>query len=417
MEFFDELKWRGLVKDVVDEEGLREKLKQPITCYCGFDPTGPTLHVGHLQQILLLRRYQKQGHHVIALCGGATGMIGDPRPTTERQLQSLDTIAYNVESIKKQLQSFLTFDGDNPATMENNYKWLGNMNLLMFLRDYGKYFNINYMLNKDIVASRLDSGISFTEFTYTILQAADFLHLFEEYNCILQIGGSDQWGNLTSGCELIRKVKGDVKVFGCTSPLITRSDGSKFGKSEGGKSVWLDPERTSAYEFYQFWLNTPDSDVIDYLKRLSFRTPEEIMELAKQQEEAPHLRAAQKALAEELTELVHGKDGLANALKITETLFGGDLRSLSAKELKEGLFDAPKVEVEEGLTLTDVLVTSGIAKSKREARELINGNSIALNGEKVKDTELPINKEVAIENELVVIKKGKKSYTVVTFKD
>ncbi len=417
MEFFDELKWRGLVKDVVDEEGLREKLKQPITCYCGFDPTGPTLHVGHLQQILLLRRYQKQGHHVIALCGGATGMIGDPRPTTERQLQSLDTIAYNVESIKKQLQSFLTFDGDNPATMENNYKWLGNMNLLMFLRDYGKYFNINYMLNKDIVASRLDSGISFTEFTYTILQAADFLHLFEEYNCILQIGGSDQWGNLTSGCELIRKVKGDVKVFGCTSPLITRSDGSKFGKSEGGKSVWLDPERTSAYEFYQFWLNTPDSDVIDYLKRLSFRSPEEIMELAKQQEEAPHLRAAQKALAEELTELVHGKDGLANALKITETLFGGDLRSLSAKELKEGLFDAPKVEVEEGLTLTDVLVTSGIAKSKREARELINGNSIALNGEKVRDTELPINKEVAIENELVVIKKGKKSYTVVTFKD
>ena len=417
MEFFDELKWRGLVKDVVDEEGLREKLKQPITCYCGFDPTGPTLHVGHLQQILLLRRYQKQGHHVIALCGGATGMIGDPRPTTERQLPSLDTIAYNVESIKKQLQSFLTFDGDNPATMENNYKWLGNMNLLMFLRDYGKYFNINYMLNKDIVASRLDSGISFTEFTYTILQAADFLHLFEEYNCILQIGGSDQWGNLTSGCELIRKVKGDVKVFGCTSPLITRSDGSKFGKSEGGKSVWLDPERTSAYEFYQFWLNTPDSDVIDYLKRLSFRSPEEIMELAKQQEEAPHLRAAQKALAEELTELVHGKDGLANALKITETLFGGDLRSLSAKELKEGLFDAPKVEVEEGLTLTDVLVTSGIAKSKREARELINGNSIALNGEKVRDTELPINKEVAIENELVVIKKGKKSYTVVTFKD
>ncbi len=417
MEFFDELKWRGLVKDVVDEEGLREKLKQPLTCYCGFDPTGPALHVGHLQQILLLRRYQKQGHHVIALCGGATGMIGDPRPTTERQLQSLDTIAYNVECIRKQLEHFLSFEGENPATMENNYKWLGNMNLLMFLRDYGKYFNINYMLNKDIVASRLDSGISFTEFTYTILQAADFLHLFEEYNCILQIGGSDQWGNLTSGCELIRKVKGDVKVFGCTSPLITRSDGSKFGKSEGGKSVWLDPERTSAYEFYQFWLNTPDSDVIDYLKRLSMRTPEEIMDLAKQQEEAPHLRAAQKALAEELTEIVHGREGLEKALKITETLFGGDLRSLSAKELKEGLYDAPKSEVEEGLTLTDVLVNSGIAKSKREARELINGNSIALNGEKVKDTELVINKDLAIENELVVIKKGKKNYTVVTFKD
>ncbi len=417
MDFFDELKWRGLVKDVVDEPELREKLKGKITCYCGFDPTGPTLHVGHLQQILLLRRYQQQGHRVIALCGGATAMIGDPRPTTERQLQSLEVIAANAESIKGQLASFLNFDGENPAVMENNINWLGKLDLLGFLRDYGKHFNINYMLSKDIIASRLDSGISFTEFTYTILQAADFLHLFENYDCILQIGGSDQWGNLTSGCELIRKVKEGAKAFGCTSPLITRSDGSKFGKSEGGKSVWLDPEKTSAYEFYQFWFNAADTDVINYLKRLSFKTPEEIEELERKQQEAPHLREAQIALAEELTELVHGKEGLKKAKKITETLFGGDIRELSVEEIEEGLYDAPTAIVDENITLTDCLVAGNIAKSKREARDLINGNSISVNGEKVKDTEFVINREMAIGNRLVVIKKGKKNYNVIRFED
>ncbi len=415
MEFFEELKWRGLVKDVVDEPELRERLKKPITCYCGFDPTGPTLHVGHLQQILLLRRYQKAGHHVIALCGGATAMIGDPRPTTERQLQSLDVIAANAESIKKQLASFLDFEGANPARMVNNYDWLGDMNLLSFLRDYGKYFNINYMLSKDIVASRLESGISFTEFTYTILQAADFLHLFENFDCILQIGGSDQWGNLTSGCELIRKVKDGAKVFGCTSPLITRSDGSKFGKSESGKSVWLDPEKTSAYEFYQFWFNQADADVIDYLKRLSFRTPEEIMALEQEQKEAPHLRKAQIALAEELTVLVHGEEGLEKAKKITATLFGGDIRSLSAEEIKEGLYDAEKAVIVENSSLTDALVSAGIAKSKREARELISGNSISVNGEKVTDSEFVLNRAMAIDSEMVVIRKGKKNWHVLTF--
>lgn len=417
MEFFDELKWRGLVKDVTDEAALREKLKAPLTCYCGFDPTGPTLHVGHLQQILLLRRYQKNGHHPIAVCGGATAMIGDPRPTTERALQSLETIAFNAECIKKQLSSFLDFTGDNPARMVNNHDWLGSMNLLEFLRDYGKHFNINYMINKDIVASRLDSGISFTEFTYTILQAADFLHLYRTYNCVLQIGGSDQWGNLTSGCELIRKTEENAKVFGVTSPLITRSDGSKFGKSEGGKSVWLDPEKTSAYEFYQFWFNTADKDIIDYLKRLSFRTPEEIMELEKEQKEAPHLRKAQKALAEELTELVHGKEGLASAEKITATLFGGDIKSLSVKELLEGLYDAPKTKIESGINLTDCLVTAHIASSKREARELIKNNSISINGEKVNDSEYILTEDNAIDQKIYVIRKGKKNYHVVTFTD
>ena len=415
MKFFDELKWRGLVKDVTDEEGLKERLERPLTCYCGFDPTGDSLHVGHLQQILLLRRYQLNGHRPIALCGGATAMIGDPRPTSERALQSLETIAENAESIKEQLAKFLDFSATDGAIMVNNHDWLSKIGILDFLRDYGKYFNVNYMINKDIVSSRLETGISFTEFTYTILQAADFLHLYDNYDCVLQIGGSDQWGNLTSGCELIRKVKTEAKAYGVTSPLITRSDGSKFGKSEGGKSVWLNPKRTNSYEFYQFWLNTPDSDVIDYLKRLSFKTPEEINELEQKQLEAPHLRIAQKALAQEMTLLVHNEEGLMTALKITETLFGGNINELSANELKEGLYDAPKTEITSGNDLTDVLILAGIAKSKREARELINNNSIMINGVKVNDPTMIINKADAIDQELTVIKKGKKYYYVVTF--
>lgn len=415
MKFFDELKWRGLVKDVTDEEGLKERLERPLTCYCGFDPTGDSLHVGHLQQILLLRRYQLNGHRPIALCGGATAMIGDPRPTSERALQSLETIAENAESIKEQLAKFLDFSATDGAIMVNNHDWLSKIGILDFLRDYGKYFNVNYMINKDIVSSRLETGISFTEFTYTILQAADFLHLYDNYDCVLQIGGSDQWGNLTSGCELIRKVKTEAKAYGVTSPLITRSDGSKFGKSEGGKSVWLNPKRTNSYEFYQFWLNTPDSDVIDYLKRLSFKTPEEINELEQKQLEAPHLRIAQKALAQEMTLLVHNEEGLMTALKITETLFGGNINELSANELKEGLYDAPKTEITSGNDLTDVLILAGIAKSKREARELINNNSIMINGIKVNDPAMIINKADAIDQELTVIKKGKKYYYVVTF--
>ncbi len=415
MKFFDELKWRGLVKDVTDEEGLKERLERPLTCYCGFDPTGDSLHVGHLQQILLLRRYQLNGHRPIALCGGATAMIGDPRPTSERALQSLETIAENAESIKEQLAKFLDFSATDGAIMVNNHDWLSKIGILDFLRDYGKYFNVNYMINKDIVSSRLETGISFTEFTYTILQAADFLHLYDNYDCVLQIGGSDQWGNLTSGCELIRKVKTEAKAYGVTSPLITRSDGSKFGKSEGGKSVWLNPKRTNSYEFYQFWLNTPDSDVIDYLKRLSFKTPEEINELEQKQLEAPHLRIAQKALAQEMTLLVHNEEGLMTALKITETLFGGNINELSANELKEGLYDAPKTEITSGNDLTDVLILAGIAKSKREARELINNNSIMINGVKVNDPTMIINKADAIDQELTVIKKGKKYYYVVIF--
>ena len=415
MNFVEELQWRGLVKDCTDKEGLGEQLKNPTTIYCGFDPTADSLHVGHLQQILLLRRYQLQGHQPIALCGGFTGMIGDPRPTTERKLLTHEEVLHNAECIREQLAKFLSFEGSNAAIMENNNNWLGEMNLLTFLRDYGKLFNISYMLQKDTIKKRLDSGISYTEFSYTILQSIDWYNLFKKYNCQIQIGGSDQWGNLTSGMELIRKMEGDnAKVFGITSPLITKSDGSKFGKSEG-KNIWLDPARTNAYEFYQFWLNTPDADIVDYLKRLSFHTPEEIMGYEESLKNAPEKREGQKALAAELTELVHGKDGLEKALRITETFFKGDIMTLSPEEMKEGLADAKKAAVEDGVTLIDALVTAEVCKSKSEARNLIKQGSASVNDNKVTDIQTILHQSEAINQEFSILKKGKKNYLVLTF--
>lgn len=415
MEFIEELKWRGLVKDVTDLDGLVETLKSPTTVYCGFDPTADSLHVGHLQQIILLRRYQNAGHTPIALCGGFTGMIGDPRPTTERKLLTHEEVLHNAECIRHQLAMFLKFDGDNAAIMENNNNWLGEMSLLDYLRDYGKLFNIAYMLQKDTIKKRLDSGLSYTEFSYTILQAMDFLTLYQKYGCRIQIGGSDQWGNLTSGMELIRKVEGDqAKVWGVTSPLITKSDGSKFGKSEG-KNVWLDPQRTNAYEFYQFWLNTPDSDIVDYLKRLSLRSPEEIMALEEKVKTEPQLREAQKALAEELTVLVHGEDGLAKAQRITETFFHGDIMKLSPEEIKEGLSDAVRTQIEDGTTLIDALVASSICKSKGDARRLIQQGSVSVNGEKMTAIDTVLTQADAINQEFTIIRKGKKNWYLLTF--
>lgn len=415
MEFIEELKWRGLVKDVTDLDGLVETLKSPTTVYCGFDPTADSLHVGHLQQIILLRRYQNAGHTPIALCGGFTGMIGDPRPTTERKLLTHEEVLHNAECIRHQLAMFLKFDGDNSAIMENNNNWLGEMSLLDYLRDYGKLFNIAYMLQKDTIKKRLDSGLSYTEFSYTILQAMDFLTLYQKYGCRIQIGGSDQWGNLTSGMELIRKVEGDqAKVWGVTSPLITKSDGSKFGKSEG-KNVWLDPQRTNAYEFYQFWLNTPDSDIVDYLKRLSLRSPEEIMALEEKVKTEPQLREAQKALAEELTVLVHGEDGLAKAQRITETFFHGDIMKLSPEEIKEGLSDAVRTQIEDGTTLIDALVASSICKSKGDARRLIQQGSVSVNGEKMTAIDTVLTQADAINQEFTIIRKGKKNWYLLTF--
>ena len=395
MEFFDELKWRGLVKDVTDEMAFIERLKSPLTLYCGFDPTADSLHIGHIQQLLLLKRYQLKGHTPIALLGGATGMIGDPRPTTERRLLTLEEIQDNGKKIRVQLDKFLDNSGSNALISLNNYDWLSQLDLLSFLRDYGKYFNINTMLNKETISSRLDSGISFTEFTYTILQAIDFYYLYKTYNCELQIGGSDQWGNLTSGTELIRKLVENSKVFGVTSPLITNSDGSKFGKSEGN-NVWMDPEKTSPYHFYQYWMNVSDADVIDFMKRLSFKTPVEISDYIVKVQSQAHLREAQKALAEELTVLVHGEEGLASALKITSVFFNNQWDELNEIELGLALSDAPRINLSEARLLIDVLVAGKVCVSKREARELMQNGSISINGDKVVDLDFVLSSERAL---------------------
>lgn len=412
MDFLDELTWRGLIKDVTDLEGLKERIKRPMTVYCGFDPTADSLHIGHLQQLLLLKRYQQQGHHPIALIGGATGMIGDPRPTTERSLQTLDEINQNIVGISGQIRSILC-NTDLPVTIVNNYDWLSKIDILTFLRDFGKHFNVNYMIAKDIVSSRLATGISFTEFTYTILQAADWLHLYQNHQCEMQIGGSDQWGNLTSGSELIRKVVGNhAKVFGVTSPLITNSDGSKFGKSEG-KNIWLDPQKTDAYQFYQYWINVSDSDIIDFMKRLSFKSVDEIMSLSSSMENQAHLRLPQKALAEELTDLVFGKEGLMSALKITDVLFSGQFDQLSLSELEVALAEASRGDISQDTLLIDCMVLIGAAKSKREARDLITGGSVLVNGKKMTDLDFIVKKENALHKSLTVIRKGKKYYFVI----
>lgn len=306
MNILEELAWRGIIYQQTDEEGLKELLsKEKITLYCGVDPTADSLHIGHLLPYLTLRRFQIAGHRPIILVGGATGMIGDPSgKREERKLQSIETVKKNADAIKKQLEKIFEFDGENGAIMVNNYDWTSSMNVITFLRDYGKHIGVNYMLAKDTIASRLETGISYTEFSYTLLQAMDFYHLYKNYNCRMQIGGSDQWGNITTGLELIRKMEPEgAKVFGLTIPLVTKADGTKFGKTESG-AVWLDPEKTTPYEFYQFWINTADADVIKYLKYFTFLSKEEIEELEVSVKEEPHLRKAQKALAEEMTRIV-----------------------------------------------------------------------------------------------------------------
>lgn len=412
MDFLDELKWRGLVKDVTNFENLKKRLETPVVLYCGFDPTADSLHVGHLQQLVLLKRYQMQGHHPIALVGGATGMIGDPRPTTERSMLTEEDLQKNVKGIGNQIESVLSSD-NNPVKILNNRDWLGEMTTLDFLRDYGKYFSVSNMLAKDTIAKRLSTGISFTEFTYTILQSIDFLHLYNEHNVELQIGGSDQWGNLVSGTDLIRKIEGsEVEVYGITSHLIMKADGTKFGKSEG-QNIWLDPERTDAYTFYQFFINTSDEDVMDFMRRLSFKSYEEIMEIEASFKNEPHLRLAQKELAKELTELVHGKEGLDSAMRMTEALFSGNVQNLSVSELKQAFAGNVVIEVNEDKNIVEMLVDTKIISSKREARELIQGGAIRVNGEVVKDLEFMITKDNAIGKEITVIRRGKKTYHLI----
>jgi tyrosyl-tRNA synthetase len=421
MNLLHELEWRGLINQVTDHEGLEKLLsEEKISLYCGFDPTADSLHIGHLLPILTLRRFQQAGHFPIALVGGATGLIGDPSGRkSERSLNEKEIVQQWSEKIKEQLSRFLDFDtAENPAKIANNYDWTRSLDVISFLRDVGKNFGLNYMLAKESVQSRIETGISFTEFSYMILQSFDFLKLYQNENCRLQIGGSDQWGNITAGLELIRKTEEEAKAFGLTLPLVTKADGTKFGKTESG-AVWLDKEKTSPYEFYQFWINTDDRDVIKYLKYFTFLTKEEIEQLEKELQEAPEKRTAQKALAEEVTKLVHGEEALRQAIKISEALFSGSISELTADEIRQGFHDVPSFEYTgeaEEVSLLELLVTSGIVSSKRQAREDLTNGAIYVNGERVQDVNKVLTKEDRVEGQFTVIRRGKKKYHLIQYK-
>ncbi|MCG5691491.1 tyrosine--tRNA ligase [Staphylococcus aureus] len=413
----EDLKWRGLIYQQTDEQGIEDLLnKEQVTLYCGADPTADSLHIGHLLPFLTLRRFQEHGHRPIVLIGGGTGMIGDPSgKSEERVLQTEEQVDKNIEGISKQMHNIFEFGTDHGAVLVNNRDWLGQISLISFLRDYGKHVGVNYMLGKDSIQSRLEHGISYTEFTYTILQAIDFGHLNRELNCKIQVGGSDQWGNITSGIELMRRMYGQTDAYGLTIPLVTKSDGKKFGKSESG-AVWLDAEKKSPYEFYQFWINQSDEDVIKFLKYFTFLGKEEIDRLEQSKNEAPHLREAQKTLAEEVTKFIHGEDALNDAIRISQALFSGDLKSLSAKELKDGFKDVPQVTLSNDTTnIVEVLIETGISPSKRQAREDVNNGAIYINGERQQDVNYALAPEDKIDGEFTIIRRGKKKYFMVNY--
>lgn len=414
----EDLKWRGLIYQQTDESGIENVLnKEQVTLYCGADPTADSLHIGHLLPFLTLRRFQEHGHRPLVLIGGGTRMIGDPSgKSEERVLQTEEQVELNVQGISEQMHKIFEFGTDKGAKLVNNKDWLSQISLIDFLRDYGKHVGVNYMLGKDSIQSRLEYGISFTEFTYTILQAIDFGHLNNTYNCKVQVGGSDQWGNITSGIELMRRMYGQTEAYGLTIPLVVKSDGKKFGKSEGG-AVWLDATKTSPYEFYQFWINTTDDDVIKFLKYFTFLEKEEIEALEKSLNEAPHLREAQKALAENVTRFIHGQAALDDAIRISKALFAGDLQSLSASELKAGFKDVPQVELsKENTNIVEAIVETGISSSKRQAREDVNNGAIYINGIRQQDVNYELNDDDIIENEFTIIRRGKKKYFMVNYK-
>ncbi|MGD6943134.1 tyrosine--tRNA ligase [Cytobacillus gottheilii] len=419
MSLLEDLQWRGIVYQQTDEEGIKNTLNdQKISLYCGVDPTADSMHIGHLLPFLTLRRFQNEGHRPIVLVGGATGLIGDPSgKSEERKLQTLEMVQHNVSCIKNQLENIFDFESENGAIMVNNYDWAGSMDIVTFLRDFGKHVGVNYMLAKDTISSRLETGISFTEFTYTILQAMDFYHLYKNHDCKMQIGGSDQWGNITTGLELIRKMMPEgAKAFGLTIPLVTKADGTKFGKTESG-AIWLDPEKTTPYEFYQFWINTADADVIKYLKFFTFLTRETIEELEEAVAAEPHLRKAQKALAEEMTRLIHGEESLRQAIKISAALFSGDVKSLTAAEIKQGFKDVPSYEHngEAEINVIDLLIEAKISPSKRQAREDVTNGAVSINGERVSDTAYTLSEEDRIEGQFTIIRRGKKKYFLIKY--
>ena len=404
MTVFEDLKWRGLIKDISSPE-LEEKLnKGGMSFYIGTDPTADSLHVGHLSSFLISKRLKDAGHHPYLLVGGGTGLIGDPRPTKERAMISKEAVNKNFEGIKNQVQRLFGFD------VVNNYDWIKDINTLDFLRDYGKFFNVNYMLDKDIVRRRLDAGITYTEFSYMILQALDFKYLHEHNNVDLQCAGSDQWGNITAGIDLIRKSTGD-EVYGFTMPLVTDSQGKKFGKSEGN-ALWLDKNKTSSYKLYQFFVNVEDSMVIDYLKIYTFLSKEEIEEYAKKNVEHPELREAHKALAREIITFLHGKEEYERAEKLAQSLFNNEFKNLTKQDISD-LFDEQDIkDVESNISLVDMLVKVGAASSKREAREFTQSGAVSINGEKITDVATMINDNMFIDNTYIIIKRGKKNYYI-----
>ena len=423
MDILQDLESRGLVNQVTDREGLEKHLAEnQVTLYCGFDPTADSLHIGHLVPIIMLKRFQKAGHKPIALIGGGTGMIGDPSGrSSERSLNEEEVVHHYSEKIREQIGKLLEFDqGENPVVARNNHDWLSETTVIDFLRGPGKHFGINYMLAKESVSARIEQGITFTEFSYMILQSLDYLKLKQEENCTLQIGGSDQWGNITAGMELIRRSRDleedEIDVFGLTVPLITKADGTKFGKTAGG-AIWLDAEKTSPYEFYQFWINTDDRDVIKFIRYFTFLSEEEVEELEKELEERPEKRVAQRRLAEEMTRMVHSEEALKQAQKITESLFSGDLKQLSIEEIKQGFKDVPTFEVKkEEIGLVDLLVNASISSSKRQAREDIKNGAIYINGERNQDIQHTVTEKDRIEDTFTIIRRGKKRYFLIRYK-
>ena len=406
MTFFEELQWRGLVKDVAGDDIADKLNNEKVTFYWGTDPTADSLHLGHYSSLVTAKRLAKYGHHPILLCGGATGLIGDPRPTAEREIISKEKLNQNLEGIKAQVNKI--FDGK--AEVVNNYDWFKGYEFTDVLRDIGKYITVNYMLDKDIIKRRLETGITFAEFAYMLIQGYDFLWLYENKNCIMQVEGSDQWGNITTGIDLIKKKTGkDAYAF--TMPLVLDKYGNKFGKSEGN-ALWLDESKTSAYELYQYLINVDDEMVIDYLKIFTFLSVEEILELEKKHKEQPELREAHKALAREIICDLHGKESYEEAVKISESLFSGDIKNFTSKDVEIAFKGLDPFVIHEDLNIVDLLVNSGICSSKREAREFVSNSSITVNGEKVTDLEFVLTKDQCIDSKYVVVRRGKKKYFV-----
>lgn len=409
MTFFEELQWRGLVKDVAGEDIADKLNNEKITFYWGTDPTADSLHLGHYSSLVTAKRLARAGHHPILLVGGSTGLIGDPRPTAEREIISHETLEKNLAGIKSQVDRI--FEGK--AEIVNNYDWTKDYTFLEFLRDIGKYINVNYMLSKEIISRRLDTGITFAEFSYTLLQGYDFLWLYRNKNCILQAEGADQWGNITTGLELIRKIEGK-EAYGFTMPLVLDKYGNKFGKS-AGNALWLDLNKTSSYELYQYLVNVDDSMVVDYLKIFTFLSKDQIEELEAKNKEKPELREAHKALAREIITDLHGAAEFEKAVNISNSLFSGNVKSLSLKDIGIGFKDVPTATISEGEKLIDVLVNNKIASSKREAREFLAAGSITLNGEKFMDENMPVTRQLAIEGKVIVLRRGKKKNYIVKF--